>query len=66
MDIKTVRETAFAMPITSPAYPPGPYRFIHREFFIITYRTDPAKLRAMVRYVMMKNSRWMKRYGPGE
>lgn len=48
MDIKTVRETAFAMPLTSPAYPPGPYRFIHREFFIITYRTDPAKLRAMV------------------
>lgn len=49
MDIKTIRETAFAMPLTSPAYPPGPYRFIHREFFIITYRTDPAKLRAMVR-----------------
>lgn len=48
MDIKTVRETAFAMPLTSPAYPPGPYRFINREFFIITYRTDPAKLRAMV------------------
>jgi acetoacetate decarboxylase len=23
-----VRERAFAMPLTSPAYPPGPYRFI--------------------------------------
>jgi acetoacetate decarboxylase len=27
-----VRERAFAMPLTSPAYPPGPYRFIDREF----------------------------------
>jgi acetoacetate decarboxylase len=40
-----VRERAFAMPLTSPAYPPGPYRFIDREFLVITYRTDPAKLR---------------------
>ena len=40
-----VRERAFAMPLTSPAYPPGPYRFIDREYLIITYRTDPAKLR---------------------
>ncbi|WP_454719695.1 MULTISPECIES: acetoacetate decarboxylase [Cupriavidus] len=48
MDIKTIREQAFAMPLTSPAYPMGPYRFIHREFFIITYRTDPALLRAVV------------------
>jgi acetoacetate decarboxylase len=36
------------MPLTSPAYPPGPYRFVNREFLIITYRTDPAKLRALV------------------
>ena len=43
-----VRERAFAMPLTSPAYPPGPYRFIDREYLIITYRTDPAKLRAVV------------------
>jgi len=43
-----VRERAFAMPLTSPAYPPGPYRFIDREYFIITYRTDPIKLRALV------------------
>ncbi|WP_420994015.1 acetoacetate decarboxylase [Cupriavidus sp. 30B13] len=48
MDIKTIREQAFAMPLTSPAFPMGPYRFIHREFFIITYRTDPALLRAVV------------------
>jgi acetoacetate decarboxylase len=43
-----VRRRAFAMPLTSPAYPPGPYRFVNREFMIITYRTDPAKLREVV------------------
>ena len=43
-----VRERAFAMPLTSPAYPPGPYRFIDREFLIVTYRSDPEKLRAVV------------------
>jgi acetoacetate decarboxylase len=43
-----VRERAFAMPLTSPAYPPGPYRFVDREFLVITYRTDPEKLRALV------------------
>ncbi|MGO8920260.1 MAG: acetoacetate decarboxylase [Stellaceae bacterium] len=43
-----IRERAFAMPLTSPAYPPGPYRFRDREFLIITYRTDPERLRAVV------------------
>src|ERR1700741_1741008 len=43
-----VKARAFAMPLTSPAYPPGPYRFVDREFMIITYRTDPEKLRAVV------------------
>src|SRR5258708_27813022 len=43
-----VRGRAFAMPLTSPAYPIGPYRFINREYLIITYRTDPAKLRELV------------------
>src|SRR5260221_13640755 len=43
-----VRQRAFAMPLTSPAYPIGPYRFINREFLIITYRTDPKKLRELV------------------
>jgi acetoacetate decarboxylase len=45
---KEVLERAFAMPLTSPAYSPGPYRFVNREYLIITYRTDPAKLRAVV------------------
>lgn len=48
MKEREVRETAFAMPLTSPAYPKGPYRFTNREYLIITYRTDPAKLRALV------------------
>ena len=48
MNEAEIREKAFAMPFTNPAYPPGPYRFIHREFLIITYRTDAEKLRAVV------------------
>lgn len=43
-----VRSRAFAMPLTSPAYPVGPYRFVDREYLIITYRTDPQKLRELV------------------
>jgi acetoacetate decarboxylase len=48
MKIKDVMQRAFAMPLTSPSYPPGPYRFVDREFFVITYRTDPEALRAVV------------------
>ena len=43
-----VRARAFAMPLTSPAFPPGPYRFRQREYLIIAYRTDPDTLRALV------------------
>jgi len=39
---------ALAMPMTSPSYPPGPYRFVNREFLIITYRTDPDALAAVI------------------
>ncbi len=48
MNANEVRERAFAMPLTQPAYPPGPYRFWNREFLIITYRTDPKRLREIV------------------
>lgn len=41
MTIDDVKARAFAMPLTSPAFPPGPYRFVNREYLIITYRTDP-------------------------
>ena len=43
-----VRERAFAMPLTSPSYPPGPYRFVDREYMIITYRTDPDAIAAVL------------------
>ena len=48
MEEADVRKNAFAMPLTSPAFPPGPYRFVNREFFIINYRTDPDALRAVI------------------
>ncbi|MGB6863204.1 MAG: acetoacetate decarboxylase, partial [Pseudolabrys sp.] len=48
MDEAEVKARAFAMPLTSPAFPPGPYRFVNREFFIVTYRTDPDALRAVI------------------
>ncbi|TJW42198.1 MAG: acetoacetate decarboxylase, partial [Mesorhizobium sp.] len=48
MNENEVRERAFSMPLTSPAFPPGPYRFANREYLIITYRTDPVRLRALV------------------
>src|ERR1700742_1378095 len=40
MDAGFIRERAFAMPFENPTYPPGPYRFVNREYLIITYRTD--------------------------
>ncbi len=43
-----IRRNAFAMPLHNPAYPPGPYRFVDREFLIITYRTDPDALRKVI------------------
>jgi len=48
MNIADVKRNAFAMPLTSPAFPIGPYRFKNREYLIVTYRTDPDALRAVV------------------
>jgi len=48
MKLADVLKTASAMPLTNPAYPKGPYRFYNREFLVITYRTDPDALRAVV------------------
>src|SRR5947209_2475649 len=48
MKIDDVRRTAYSMPLTNPSFPPGPYRFFNREFFVITYRTDPEALAAVV------------------
>src|SRR6202012_4326002 len=48
MKIDDVRRTAYSMPLTNPAFPMGPYRFFNREFFVVSYRTDPAALAAVV------------------
>lgn len=48
MKMPDIPRTAFAMPVTSPSYPRGPYRFVNREYMIITYRTDMDALRAVV------------------
>jgi acetoacetate decarboxylase len=48
MNIADIKATAFAMPLTNPAFPRGPYRFKHREFLVITYLTDLDALRAVV------------------
>jgi acetoacetate decarboxylase len=48
MDKNEIKKRAFAMPLTSPAYPRGPYRFINREFFIIRYETTLDSLKAVV------------------
>lgn len=34
-----------SMPLASPSYPRGPYRFIDREYFIVTYESDPEAIR---------------------
>jgi acetoacetate decarboxylase len=48
MDIDSIRAGAWAMPLASPAFPPGPYRFVNREYLIITYLTDAVALRRVV------------------
>jgi len=37
-----------SMPAIGPSYPKGPYRFVNREFFIITYESDAAAIRDAV------------------
>ena len=48
MTADEVRQRGFAMPLHNPAFPPGPYRFVDREFLIITYRTDPVALQKII------------------
>ncbi len=35
-----------SMPAFNPSYPHGPFRFVRREYLIITYETDPDLIRA--------------------
>jgi acetoacetate decarboxylase len=48
MNCLEIKASAFAMPLTSPAFPRGPYYFKNREFLVITYRTSLEALRAVV------------------
>jgi len=48
MKAEELRKTAFTMPHHSPSYPIGPYRFVDREYMIITYRTDREALERVV------------------
>ncbi len=34
-----------AMPVASPSYPKGPYRFIDREYLIVVYESEPDAIR---------------------
>lgn len=48
MNEKDVIKNAFNMPLMSPSYPRGPYRFINREYLTITYESDFDLIRAVV------------------
>lgn len=48
MNEADVKANAFAMPFCCPSYPRGPYRFINREYLIISYETDMDLLREIV------------------
>jgi len=37
---------ATSMPAFSPSYPKGPFRFVGREYLIVTYETEPDAIRA--------------------
>jgi acetoacetate decarboxylase len=56
MHIDDVKRQAFAMPLTSPAFPRGPYRFKNREFLIVTYRADLDALPAVVPELLPKKA----------
>ncbi len=43
-----VVKQSFSMPLHSPAYPKGPYHFVNREYFIISYETDMQALQRLV------------------
>lgn len=37
-----------SMPPGNPSYPAGPYRFVNREYFIITYESEPDAIRRLL------------------
>jgi acetoacetate decarboxylase len=40
--------SAPSMPAFAPSYPLGPFRFVRREYLIITYETEPDAIRAVL------------------
>jgi acetoacetate decarboxylase len=40
--------SASSMPLSSPSYPKGPYRFVNREYLVIHYESDPDAIREML------------------
>jgi acetoacetate decarboxylase len=59
VDGSDVIETAFAMPLTSPSFPRGPYRYANREHLIVTHRTNRTALElAVSRSRLRSASRW--------
>ena len=37
-----------SMPAAGPSYPAGPYRFVNREYMVITYETDAETIAAQL------------------
>lgn len=59
MKIDDIRKNAYAMPIHNPSYARGPFRFIDREFLIITYETDLDALKAVVPEPLIVTKPWV-------
>src|SRR5579864_6743107 len=47
MNVEEILQTP-SMPLASPSYPRGPFRFIDREYMIIAYESDPEAIRQAV------------------
>lgn len=50
-----------SMPAASPSYPRGPYRFIDREYMIITYESNPDAIRAALPEPLEPDGRYGRR-----
>lgn len=44
MNVNDILNSA-SMPLASPSYPKGPYRFVDRQYFIIVYESEPDAIR---------------------
>jgi len=45
---------AQSVPAFAPSYPRGPFRFVRREYLIITYETDPNAIRELSRSLLSR------------